>query len=60
MKLSDFDGGIKSLGAWGGDFILAASATGEETVKAYFSNKGLNTVIPYEEMIFVPQEAVLT
>ncbi len=60
LGLSDFNGGIKSLGAWGGDFILAASDAGEETVKAYFASKGLNTVIPYNEMIYVPQEAVLT
>lgn len=60
MGFGDFDGGIKSLGAWGGDFILAASSMGEEGVKAYFANKGFATVIPYEEMIFQPQEAVLT
>jgi len=52
---SDFNGGIKSLGAWGGDFILAASDIGEEAVKAYFSSKGYNTVLPYSEMIL--QEA---
>ena len=52
---SDFIGGIKSLGAWGGDFILAASDIGEEAVKAYFSSKGYNTVLPYSEMIL--QEA---
>ena len=49
---TDFDGGIKSLGAWGGDFILAATDLSEEAVKAYFNTKGFNTVIPYQEMIF--------
>lgn len=52
LGFGDFSGGIKSLGAWGGDFILAASENGEETVKAYFKNKGYDTVIPYDEMIF--------
>ncbi len=56
-NLTDFDGGIKSLGAWGGDFILAASELGEEAVKAYFNVKGFPTVIPYEDMIFQPQTA---
>ncbi len=45
---SDFDGQIKSLGAWGGDFILAAS-TGN--VKSYFEQKGYAPPIPFLEMI---------
>jgi len=60
LGFNDFDGGIKSLGAWGGDFILAASDLGEEGVKAYFNGKGYATVIPYNEMIFQPAEASIT
>lgn len=45
---SDFKGQIKSLGAWGGDFILA---TGDHTTTDYFSLKGYQTVIPYASMI---------
>ena len=45
---SDFEGEIKSLGAWGGDFILA---TGNENTPDYFKNKGFQTVIRYQEMI---------
>jgi len=44
----DFDGAIKSLGAWGGDFVLVVS---KENPKSYFVAKGYETVIPYEEMI---------
>ena len=44
----DFNGQIKSLGAWGGDFILASG--GENTVD-YFKDKGYTTVIPYREFI---------
>lgn len=44
----DFEGSIKSLGAWGGDFILVAS---ELNPKGYFSNKGYQTILPYTEMI---------
>ena len=44
----DFDGTIKSLGAWGGDFALAVS---KENPKPYFVAKGYETVIPYSEMI---------
>lgn len=45
---ADFDGAIKSLGAWGGDFVLVVS---KENPKPYFVAKGYETVIPYGEMI---------
>ena len=45
---SDFDGQTKSLGAWGGDFILA---TGDGNTPGYFRGKGFKTVIPYSLMI---------
>ena len=51
VKKSLFDnytGAIKSLGAWGGDFILV---TGDKASMAYFKQKGYNTIIPYSEMI---------
>lgn len=44
----DFNGTIKSLGAWGGDFILAIS---KENPTEYFNKKGYEVVIPYGEMI---------
>ena len=45
---ADYTGQTKSLGAWGGDFILA---TGNENTPTYFKQKGFNTVIPYSNMI---------
>ena len=45
---ADFDGAIKSLGAWGGDFVLVVSKVNP---KSYFVGKGYETVIPYGEMI---------
>ncbi|WP_086475943.1 MULTISPECIES: GYDIA family GHMP kinase [Arenibacter] len=44
----DFKGAIKSLGAWGGDFILAV---GNKSTVHYFRDKGYNTVIPYAKMV---------
>ncbi len=44
----DFDGTIKSLGGWGGDFILAAA---KQNPTNYFQSKGYQTVIPYRELI---------
>jgi mevalonate kinase len=45
---NDFKGAIKSLGAWGGDFVLATS---KDNPKAYFEAKGFLTVIPYTNMV---------
>lgn len=45
---SDFDGVIKSLGAWGGDFVLVIS---KENPTAYFKKKGFETILSYKEMI---------
>jgi len=44
----DYFGQIKSLGAWGGDFVLA---TGNKDTRQYFSTKGFKTVITYADMI---------
>ncbi|WP_157207319.1 GYDIA family GHMP kinase [Mariniflexile maritimum] len=45
---NDFSGSIKSLGAWGGDFVLA---TCRENPGTYFKSKGFEMVVPYEEMV---------
>lgn len=49
---NDYPGKIKSLGAWGGDFILA---TGNEETPTYFKDKGFNTVIAYDKMVLNPR-----
>ncbi|GAA3619922.1 GYDIA family GHMP kinase [Flavivirga jejuensis] len=48
LLFSDFKGSIKSLGAWGGDFILASS---KENPIPYFNQKGFETVVRYTDMI---------
>jgi len=44
----DFKGIVKSLGAWGGDFIMAIA---EENPTDYFKAKGYNTIVKYSDMI---------
>lgn len=44
----DYPRSIKSLGAWGGDFILA---TGNEQEKVYFQQKGFKIILRFDEMI---------
>ena len=45
---ADFNGQIKSLGAWGGDFILAS---GDQQTPSFFEDKGFKTVIAYKDFI---------
>lgn len=49
----DFAGSIKSLGAWGGDFILAASSETEDYIFKYFNNKNLNTIFKYDGIVLI-------
>jgi mevalonate kinase len=48
----DYPGEIKSLGAWGGDFVLATSRASEADTKKYFSDRGFGTVLRWDEMIY--------
>ena len=50
-RFPDFEGVLKSLGAWGGDFILAATEWSENQVREYFKGKGLEVVFGYKEMV---------
>ena len=45
---NDFSGSIKSLGAWGGDFVMVVA---ENNPEEYFKNKRYQTILKYSEMI---------
>ncbi len=44
-------GVIKSLGAWGGDFIMATSIASTEETTTYFKAKGFTTILKFSELI---------
>ena len=44
---ADYTGAIKSLGAWGGDFILAT----RQEAMGYFPKMGYPIIIPYSNMV---------
>lgn len=45
---SNFEGAIKSLGAWGGDFVMVVS---KKNPTNYFNKKGYEVVIAFDDMI---------
>ena len=47
LYFSDYTGSVKSLGAWGGDFVLV---TGREGLLAYFSSRGYHSVLSYNDL----------
>jgi len=44
---SDYTGAIKSLGGWGGDFIMC---TGGEEERQYFKSRGYNVMLEWDEI----------
>lgn len=51
LYFSDFWGATKSLGAWGGDFVLATSQRPDAETRAYFQQKGFDVVLNWAEMV---------
>lgn len=45
---SDYPYAVKSLGAWGGDFVLAVGGKDERT---YFEQRGYTNIVEYKDML---------
>ena len=48
LHFADYEGTVKSLGAWGGDFVMV---TERENFREYFSEKGFTTIFNFREMV---------
>ncbi len=51
LQFSDYWGSMKSLGAWGGDFVLATSDRETAETKQYFAERGYDTVLGLDEIL---------
>jgi mevalonate kinase len=51
QHFSDFRGELKSLGAWGGDFILATWEDEPEKLRTYFASKTINLIFRYNDLV---------
>lgn len=47
----DLKGYAKSLGAWGGDFIMIVTDQDQKELKAYLKSKNIRTLFPYNEIV---------
>jgi len=52
LYFADYPGVIKSLGAWGGDFVLATSPWPEPETREWFVLHGFDTVLGWDELFF--------
>lgn len=53
--LPDYWGAVKSLGAWGGDFVMLTNDRTEQELLSYLHTKGLHVVRRFDKMIFQPK-----
>ncbi len=50
LYFNDFWGEVKSLGAWGGDFVLVTSPRPEAETRRFFNERGFEMFIPFSAM----------
>ncbi|PLX06909.1 MAG: GHMP kinase, partial [Marinilabiliales bacterium] len=51
LLFSDLKGSVKSLGAWGGDFVMLSSESSKTDIEKYLKNKGYNTYFTFNELL---------
>lgn len=51
-RFSTFNGSIKSLGAWGGDFVMVMTEMERDAISDFFQDKGCDVIIPFDDMIY--------
>jgi mevalonate kinase len=50
LFFSDYQGVVKSLGAWGGDFVMFVHPGNREELETYLKSKSLDVLYSYDEM----------
>ena len=51
-RFPDLAGSVKSLGAWGGDFVMIATESDSETLYNYLDKKGFKTIFRYNDLVY--------
>jgi mevalonate kinase len=52
-QFADFQGTVKSLGAWGGDFIMMTCTRSKEYLSNYLLKKGFDTFFTFNEIALI-------
>lgn len=56
LYFQDYWGEVKSLGAWGGDFVMMVNDRSSRELYDYLNKKGFQICFSYEELILNPDE----
>ena len=56
ILFEDYWGSVKSLGAWGGDFVLLTNDRNEKELKDYLASRGIATLFSWENLILSRQD----
>ncbi|MFI5390311.1 MAG: GYDIA family GHMP kinase [Bacteriovoracales bacterium] len=59
LYFNDYWGEIKSLGAWGGDFVLVTSKKSKEETTKYFELNGFKELISFKDLVLKPSQNML-
>jgi len=51
-KFPDLQGSVKSLGAWGGDFVMIASALPENELYDYLYRRKIEVIFRYHDLVY--------
>jgi mevalonate kinase len=51
-KFDGLPGSVKSLGAWGGDFVMIASEADEKSLKGYLGTRDIQVVYKYNDLVY--------
>ncbi len=52
LRFPELPGVVKSLGAWGGDFVMIASDVNQKELFTYLYEKGIRVIYGFEDLIY--------
>lgn len=58
LLFPDFDGTAKSLGAWGGDFVMMTSKRGGDYMHTYLNKRNYATILQFDEIVLQASQGI--
>lgn len=52
QRFPDLQGSVKSLGAWGGDFVMIATTQPEDKLYDYLYQRGIELIFRYQDLVY--------
>ena len=52
LRFNGLPGQVKSLGAWGGDFVMILSGTGEKELIKYLNQEDIHVIFRYNDLVY--------